>query len=257
MDAQDSTHITNGNTATFELSGTESPLFYNPDFDLDFVERLLGGQKRDELPRTTRQRLHLQQSRLQDLIRPRIIWKGFAIAQVDKSGVVLTNGVVLQSRKMAWTLKKALSIICFIATVGKQIDREIESLMSGGALAHGYIADALGSGAVESLVDRFHADMAKMATETKQYVGLRFSPGYCDWQVTEQQKLFSLLDSDAVGVKLADSSLMAPRKSISGVFGIFDQTKAPVEDKKHNPCHMCNKKDCIARRVKAVPPSYH
>lgn len=257
MDAQESTHITEGNTVAFELSGTEIPLSYVPDFDLDFVERLLGGQRRDELPRTTRQRLHLQKGRLLNLIRPRIIWKEFGIAQIEKSGVVLTNGVVLHSRKMAWTMKNASSLICFIATVGKQIDREIESLMSGGALAHGYIADALGSGAVESLADRFHSDMAKMAAETKQYAGLRFSPGYCDWPVTEQQKLFSLLDNDAVGVKLAESCLMAPRKSISGVFGIFDQTNAPPNNKKHNPCHICSKKDCIARRVEAVPPLYN
>ncbi len=257
MKSQGTTQTTRGNKAASELSGTKQPLFYDPDFDLNFVERLLGRQKRDKLPRTTHQRLYLQKNRLEDLIRPRIIWKEIAIFHADKSGVTLTNGVVLKSRKMAWALKNATTLIGFIATVGEKIDREIESLIDGGALAHGYIADALGSGAVESLADRFHTDMARMAAGNNQSVGLRFSPGYCDWPVTEQQKLFSLMDNVAVGVKLADSCLMAPRKSISGVFGIFDKSNAPVENKNHNPCLQCGKKDCIARRVEAIPPSHH
>lgn len=257
METQELPQTITEKTVFSELPGTEMSLSYDPDFDLDFVERLLGSQKRDQLPRTTRQRLYLQKGRLQDLIRPRIMWKEFDIDHTDKSGVTLTNGLTLQSRKMAWTLKNAFSLIVFIATVGKKIDREIESLMDGGALTHGYIADALGSGAVESLADRFHTDMAKMAAKNNQYIGLRFSPGYCDWPVTEQQKLFSLLDSVAIGVKLADTCLMAPRKSISGVFGIFDKAHVPTERKKHNPCLQCGKKDCIARRVEAVPASYH
>lgn len=257
METQESLLNSEVSTACLELAGTEMPLSYDPDFDLDFVERLLGRQKKDDLPRTTRQRLHLQQDRLQNLIQPRIIWKEFGITQVEKSGVALSNAVVMESRKMAWTMKDAHSLICFIATVGRLVDREIESLMDGGALAHGYIADALGSGAVESLADRFHLDMAKMAARNEQSVGLRFSPGYCDWPVTEQHKLFSLLDSDAVGVKLAESCLMEPRKSISGVFGIFDQANEPIDIKKHNPCRLCSKKDCIARRVDEFPPSQH
>ncbi len=157
---------------------------------------------------------------------------------------------------MAHALQGSTRMVGIIATVGRRIDREIESLMDGGALAHGYVADALGSGAVESLADRFHTDMARFVARQDQSVGLRFSPGYCDWPVTEQQKIFSLLDHEAVGVELGDTCLMAPRKSISAVFGIFEQKNDSQKISKHNPCRRCGKKDCIARRVEAVPPSH-
>lgn len=236
--------------------GRSQPLTYNPAFDLDFVERLLGRRQRTELPRTTGKRLTMQQNRLQELISPRLTWKEFSIDRIDKRGVTLTDGTILLSRKMAHALQGAVKVIGFIATVGRRIDREIESLMNGGALAHGYVADALGSGAVESLADSFHTDMAKEVARQDQSVGLRFSPGYCDWPVTEQHKLFSLLDHKSVGVELGNTSLMAPRKSISAVFGIFEKKDATPGNSNHNPCRRCGKKDCIARRIETVPPAH-
>lgn len=206
------------------------------------------------LPPTTRRRITVQQGRLMELIRPRVTWKELEVIRKEKSGIVLTGGVHFRSRKMAGVLGNSRKVICFIATVGSRIDREIASLMEGGALAHGYVADALGSGAVESLANSFHLDMAEMAARRNRYVGLRFSPGYCDWPVSDQHRLFSLLDHDAIGVELGDTSLMAPRKSISGVFGVFADKKGLPDITHHNPCLRCGRKNCIARRVDAVPP---
>lgn len=240
----------------FFSKGSLQPLAYKPDFNLDFVERLLGRRQRNEMSRITAKRLTIQQNRLRELIKPQVIWKDLSIARTDKTGVTLDNGTHLKSQKMAHALQGATRMVGFIATVGRRIDREIESLMDGGALAHGYVADALGSGAVESLADRFHTDMARFVARQDQSVGLRYSPGYCDWPVTEQQKLFFLLDHEAVGVELGDTSLMAPRKSISAVFGVFEQKNDSQKNSKHNPCRRCGKKDCIARRIEAVPPSH-
>jgi hypothetical protein len=233
--------------------GDSQILTYNPAFDLDFVERLLGRRQRSDLPRSTRKRLSMQKSRLQALIKPRLIWKEFPIANINKSGVLLNNGTFLESRKMAYALKDATKIIIFIATVGNKIDLEIESLISSGELAHGYIADALGSGAVESLSDRFHREKTQELAKKNQTAGLRFSPGYCDWPVTDQKKLFSLLDNESVRVDLNDTSLMQPRKSISAVFGIYQNKNISVENT-FNPCRRCGKKDCIARRVETIQP---
>lgn len=237
------------------MSASRQPIRYQPEFDLDFVERLLGRQGETPLPRATRQRLTVQQNRLREILSPRVTWKSYSIADRDKAGIQLENGIVLESRKMAYSLRKADSVIVFIATVGRLIDNEIESLIETGAIADGYIADALGSGAVESLANRFHDDMAGEAARRNQSVGLRFSPGYCDWPVTEQHKLFSLIDHNVVGVELADTSLMTPRKSISGVFGVFAGNDSEQAGRTANPCRRCGKLDCIARRADAVPPS--
>jgi hypothetical protein len=253
METKASTQDISTDKKNISPQGVSQSLIYNPAFDLDFVERLLGRRQRSELPSATQKRLALQKSRLHALIKPRLIWKEFPIAKIDKTGVQLANGTFLESRKMAHAFKGAKKIIIFIATVGNQVDLEIESLISGGELAHGYIADALGSGAVESLADRFHKEKAQELAKENQTAGLRFSPGYCDWPVTDQKKLFSLLDYEAIGVDLSDTSLMQPRKSISAVFGIYENKNITVGNT-FNPCRRCGKKDCIARRVEAIPP---
>ncbi|MBE9572223.1 MAG: hypothetical protein IMF11_16465 [Proteobacteria bacterium] len=95
------------------------------------------------------------------------------------------------------------------------------------------------------MVEKFHQRItAKYESENKG-VTLCFSPGYCDWPITEQKKIFTLFDSNATGIELLDSCMMRPRKSISGVFGIYnDIQKAP-----YNPCLDCSKKNCNGRRV--------
>lgn len=227
---------------------------YTPSFDRDFAERLLGRRQRKDIPRITRQRLTEQEKRVRQLVQPRLTWNEFYIADIGKNGVTVEGGEFLASRNVALAFRGAERIAVFIATVGREVDAEIDRMMAERKLADAYVADALASAAVESLVDRFHKEMAEKCGRLEHYVGLRFSPGYCDWPVTDQQKLFGLLDHRSVGVELGDTFLMTPRKSLSGVFGIFSNIKNSAGNDVHNPCRRCGKKDCIARRVDATVP---
>jgi|GEM_PF-135854 len=46
---------------------------------------------------------------------------------------------------------------------------------------------------------------------------LAYSPGYCGWPLTGQQRLFAAFDPAEIGVTLTSSCLMCPLKSVSGV----------------------------------------
>jgi len=72
-----------------------------------------------------------------------------------------------------------------------------------------------------------------------------FSPGYCNWSMAEQQKLFSLLPPGFCGIQLSPSSLMHPIKSVSGIIGIGTSCK-----QKGYQCEWCNDKDCIYGRIR-------
>jgi len=78
-----------------------------------------------------------------------------------------------------------------------------------------------------------------------QCISRRFSPGYCDWNVKQQEILFRILKDDTAGVSLTDECLMVPRKSVSGIIGIGD-TENGVEE--YNPCCTCRKTECPGRR---------
>ena len=49
----------------------------------------------------------------------------------------------------------------------------------------------------------------------------RYSPGYGDYPLSEQQRLLTILDAPrTVGVSLTDTLVMAPSKSVSAVIGV-------------------------------------
>lgn len=63
----------------------------------------------------------------------------------------------------------------------------------------------------------------------------RYSPGYCGWHVSEQQKLFSLFPvASPCGIQLTDSSLMIPIKSVSGIIGVGSHVR-----KLEYTCGLC------------------
>ncbi len=74
------------------------------------------------------------------------------------------------------------------------------------------------------------------------------SPGSLeDWPLEEQKPLFALLGETEhrLGVRLTDSLLMLPRKSISGIF-------FPVEES-FTTCRLCPRPQCQGRRAPFEP----
>jgi cobalamin-dependent methionine synthase I len=64
-------------------------------------------------------------------------------------------------------------------------------------------------------------------------------------EISQQRKLFPLMQAEAVGVRLIPSMLMHPLKSISGLVGL-----APKEavSSYHSPCDLCPRTGCSMRR---------
>ena len=118
--------------------------------------------------------------------------------------------------------------------------------MEQGKIVDAYVLDTMGSVAVEGVVDGFQRDYEINLVSDRKRTTLKFSPGYCDWDLREQKKIFSLLDSKSIGVSLKPKFKMEPSKTISGVFGIGDMDT--LGEKPFNPCKACTMKNCIARR---------
>jgi cobalamin-dependent methionine synthase I len=74
---------------------------------------------------------------------------------------------------------------------------------------------------------------------------MRFSPGYCDWPVEEQRILDGILDFSKIGVRLTDSYMMAPKKSVSGVVGIGPKN---IFSGSRSQCEICGDKECGYKR---------
>lgn len=221
---------------------------FQKSFDTDKVLRLLGAKENRRVSNASLRRIEAMTTDVQAMLTPQLSYRIIDLAATDRGGVQLAGGIRFRSPKMARALAKAEKVCCFVATVGPDVDMEIQRKMQQRHYAEAYVLDAMGSMSAEHVVEQFYQRIAREQSSIKGGVTLRFSPGYCDWPLQEQRPLFKLFEeTDTPEIVLNDSCLMSPRKSVSGLFGLLPAGVAGVNPT-YNPCNTCAKRDCIARR---------
>lgn len=140
-------------------------------------------------------------------------------------------------------LKGSDQIALYVTTAGKTISERSADLLSGKEPVLGYIFDVLGSLITEAASDQLHLILQSEISKNKDKLTNRYSPGYCQWPVDDQFKLFSFFPYNICGVTLTDSALMNPVKSVSGIIGIGKTVKF-----REYVCALCSSKDCIYRK---------
>ncbi len=148
------------------------------------------------------------------------------------------GGVVFRSRVLRRNLEDAYKVFPFIMTAGPALEA---AAAGSGDLLKQYYLEEMANLALEKGAAWLSARLA----ERSGFPGLSaMDPGSIeDWPITEQPKLFSLFgDTEAlIGVRLTESMLMIPRKSISGVF-------FPSEEG-FRSCQLCERPRCPSRKA--------
>ncbi|NOY95606.1 MAG: hypothetical protein GXO81_04370 [Chlorobi bacterium] len=164
---------------------------------------------------------------------------------------IIIEGQAFSTGKIIFSqLQESTSAALYICTAGEGISIRAKRLMDKGDLLQGYIFDVIGSVAVEKALDKMQEALKKEMQINGLNISARFSPGYCDWNVSEQHQLFNFFPKNFCGVTLGKTSLMYPLKSVSGIIGIGKSLK-----NKGYQCGWCSDKNCIygrARRKKKV-----
>lgn len=163
---------------------------------------------------------------------------------IKRHQISIHNITFFTGKTVTRYMKDSHYLAAFLSTLGESFDTWLHATFHGGDPVGGFIIDAIGSEAVERVGDILEGDLSARINESSWALTNRFSPGYCNWDITEQQKLFSLLPENFCGVKLTDSSLMIPAKSISGIIGA-----GPAAGKVDYPCSLCAMTSCYRRRL--------
>lgn len=179
-------------------------------------------------------------------IRPRALYV-LCDAAIDESGIVLSeSGIRFNSHKLAEfftsppyhssTLhaQKISSrnraqrhiapfrgeVLIYLVTIGPGIDDAVQALMRQGEMLEAYLLNGIGGGAAEMVAQDLNLCLNDhLSRETPAAAAWqRFSPGYGDWRVSEQRKIFALLEPEQrLGVRLSEGDIMIPEKSTSGI----------------------------------------
>ena len=144
---------------------------------------------------------------------------------------------------IARQLRGATAFAFFVCTAGSEFEQYQQRLKQENDLLRTFLADALGSVIAERCADSMEESLQDSIEKLHWNRTNRFSPGYCGWPVSEQKKLFSLFPTEEpCGVRLLDSALMVPIKSVSGIIGV-----GPDVRRQDYTCGFCNMKNCFKR----------
>jgi hypothetical protein len=189
--------------------------------------------------------LHDAVAALAEHAKPTNEWRSYPVCEEDIEGgrIVVDGRIVLQSAKLARVLGACSQLYVFVLTLGTQVDRLIEDFLRH-RKHYGVMLDAAASVAAECEAERL-TEMFRNKLDPGTALTLRYSPGYCDWPLREQRKLYALLPDHPAGTELSADYLMTPRKSISGIVGVGP---ADAIDGLGCACRGCTRTECQERR---------
>lgn len=185
-------------------------------------------------------------SRIRSFLRPRFCFTSPMAGSLDTEKKILhASGFSFSvGRIITAQLRGAEGYAFFVATSGMEFEAMQRRLEEEGDMVKVFVADAFGSVIAEKTADIMERWLQVYINGRGWRHTNRFSPGYCGWHVSEQQQLFRLFDAEEpCGVRLTDSSLMIPIKSVSGVVGLGEKVK-----KLEYTCGLCDYAKCYKRR---------
>jgi hypothetical protein len=159
--------------------------------------------------------------------------------EIDKSFVHPECVTFNVGSRIASSFAGAESVAVFVSTAGNAFEHYMRSQKDN--ILKEFITDAIGSEIPEAVNKILLKELEEQLKRDiyELHLSNPYSPGYCGWDVAEQQKLFSLLPPEPCGIKLNASSLMAPLKSVSGIIAIGKNVK-----KTGYKCDECDINNC-------------
>ena len=158
------------------------------------------------------------------LIHLRGAGRRISIKEKSSSNIVLSNGVVFESKGLSKMIGYCEEIILMGATAGDDVIESIREDTEANQLTRGVVLDAVASEMVDAsldwIVDYFNRELRR---ENKRLTKSRFSAGYGDFTLENQKKICDILEFERIGVKINENYILMPEKSVTAVAGIQSQ----------------------------------
>ena len=139
--------------------------------------------------------------------------------------------------------KRSDHLALFICTLGEKVSSRIDVLMKEKDYPLGYMLDRIASESAELAVEKAEQHFADQTNSEK---ALLYSPGYCGWHITAQEKIFEFLKPETIGVTINESSLMTPVKSVSGILMAGSKSNHNFKNN-YSFCKSCQNFACRER----------
>jgi hypothetical protein len=209
------------------------------------INRLLGykDQPVDEYTNELIDKAFYSASKIQTIRGAAVVFNSFKL--LPPGTISIENQTINLGNKIFTSLIKSESLLVFLATAGEGIEVLKTEKQQEGDEISAYIFDLLGSEIAEEASVKIVDNLLKKLDDPKLKRTMKFSPGYCDWPISNQKEMFELLDPHFCKISLTDAYMMNPVKSVNGITGIGPDVKL-VE----HQCKVCNYQNCMFKNLK-------
>jgi hypothetical protein len=179
--------------------------------------------------------------------------------QLDVNGgdLFVLDGVPFSSKRLHRTLSEAEAHAAVLVAVsaGPEVEAEAQRLWMEEKPDEYFFTEIFGSAVVEHLVTTIGARLCAWADAREMAVLPHYSPGYPDWDISEQPRLLGLVCKTRDHklpreIEAMESGMLRPKKSLLAVFGLTHKTThARRLTPDLIPCANCSLAGCQYRRA--------
>jgi hypothetical protein len=193
-----------------------------PRIDADLILRLHKYRRPAEVAPRLREVARQMAALAETLLEPRGWLRRARVRAVDPQGaVVLDDDVTFHSQVLAHRLAGAAEVVLLVLTIGGALERRAQSLVREEHLVEGLLLDTAGWVAIDALLRDVRQHLAADARRRGHRLTARMAPGFAGWPLDQQRVLFAAFGAGTLTVRLTDSCVMRPSKSVSGVYGLL------------------------------------
>jgi len=208
----------------------------------EFLARMMGGKLVPKMEEILLEKKEVCVSSMS----PKAVYDSFDILKIEGEMVHFDTGTSFNGPNISRILKGSEVATVFIFTIGSKVDEVIREVSESGDILSNIIMEAITTSLLGLLGEYMGGIIRKEGTREKGWSSTcSYSPGQYRWTIEEQKVLFSMVDGSKIGVRLNESFLMLPFKSISGIYGFGHENNI---DRTRVACDLCPRENCIGRR---------
>jgi hypothetical protein len=182
------------------------------------------------------------------LVAPALVYSLYEVISLEGGCARLSNGSLfpLPPGKPDSGVRCLEFCVC---TIGPELEKTVGHLTTAGNVSDGLFLDAAGVAFLEALTRKAHRFLRDFAKQRLLHSSYGIRPGCSKMNISAQRQLFDLVDASLIGMKLNESCLMIPAKSLS-FFTKWTTSKA-AEDM-GGECASCELSNCIYRGTETI-----
>jgi len=183
------------------------------------------------------------------LFEPKGIYSKVMIKNISSEGRInLENGLCLEINNSMLNLLKGTSYLAFgLSTIGNHLEEKVAELFAQNEYPKAIALDAVGTVASKFLSNYIKSLICQEAKEQNFQTTKHFIPGTTEWDISQQKNIFEIIPADKIGVKLTESCMMVPKKSLSWAIGIGKEII--ITSKGNDSCKICLAENCQFRKT--------